>query len=367
MQKGKSDMNINELKTKAMQRKPASKRASQTGKKLDLSKMVRMNFNENSYGMSPKALEAIKESAVMGNRYDFNATEIKEVIAKKHGFEPSNVLIGAGSSALIDMLGVTFLEDGDEVVFCMPTFAAFVDMAYVNGATPKVVPVNENQEFDLEDMLQAINEKTKMVVVVNPNNPTSTYRSAKDIEEFIKKVPEGVMIVIDEAYLEYATAPDCKSMLYLVKEIDKPIIVLKTFSKIYGMAGVRMGYAIADSSVVASMNGCPAAWNISIMAQKAAIAALGDQEFIEYVKEKIAEGRDYITKELEQLGCKVFPSQTSFVYFDAHRDPAELMDEMAKENIAMGAAEYSRISVGTMEENQLFIQAMKKILSRDNS
>lgn len=355
-------MNINELKTKAMQRKPASKRASQTGKKLDLSKMVRMNFNENSYGMSPKALEVIKESAIMGNRYDFDAAEIKDVIAKKHGFDSSNVLIGAGSSALIDMLGVTFLEDGDEVVLCMPTFAAFVDMAYVNGATPKVVPVNESQEFDLDAMLEAIDEKTKMVVVVNPNNPTGTYRSAKDIEEFIKKVPENVLIVVDEAYLEYATAPDCKSMLHLVKEMDKPIVVLKTFSKIYGMAGVRMGYAIAAPEIIASMSGCPAAWNVSIMAQKAAIAALKDEEFVEYVKENIVKGREYISKELEQLGCKVFPSQTSFVYFDAHRNPAELRDEMAKENIAMGAFEYSRISIGTMEENQLFIKAMKKIL-----
>lgn len=355
-------MNINELKTKAMQKKPASKRASQTGKKLDLSKMVRMNFNENSYGMSPKALEAIKESAVLGNRYDFNATEIKDVIAKEHGFDSSNVLIGAGSSALIDMLGVTFLEDGDEVVLCMPTFAAFVDMAYVNGAAPKVVPVNEHQEFDLDAMLEAIDDKTKMVVIVNPNNPTSTYRSAEDIEAFIKKVPENILIVVDEAYLEYATAPDCKSMLYLVKETNKPVVVLKTFSKIYGMAGARMGYAIADSEIIASMNGCPAAWNVSVMAQKAAIAALSDKEFIDYVKENTVKGRDYITKELEKLGCRVFPSQTSFVYFDAYRDPIELMNEMAKENIAMGAAEYSRISIGTMEENQLFIEAMKKIL-----
>lgn len=355
-------MNINELKTKAMQRKPASKRASQTGKKLDLSKMVRMNFNENSYGMSPKALEVIKESAIMGNRYDFDAAEIKEVIAKKNGFDSSNVLIGAGSSALIDMLGVTFLEEGDEVVLCMPTFAAFVDMAYVNGAMPKVVPVNENQEFDLDAMLAAIDEKTKMVVIVNPNNPTGTYKSVEEIEDFVKKVPNDVIIVIDEAYLEYATAKDCQSMLYLVKEMDKPIVVLKTFSKIYGMAGVRMGYAIADSEVIASMSGCPAAWNVSIMAQKAAIASLNDDEFVEYVKENIAKGREYISNELEALGCKVFPSQTSFVYFDAHRDPAQLRDEMAKENIAMGAFEYSRISIGTMEENRLFIDAMKKIL-----
>ena len=355
-------MNINELRTKAMQKKPASKRASQSGKKLDLSKMVRLNFNENPYGMSPKALEAIHESAALGNRYDFNATELKEVIANEHGFEPSNVLIGAGSSALIDMLGVTFLEEGDEVVFSMPTFAAFVDMAYVNGATPNVVDVNENQEFDLDAMLAAINEKTKMVVVVNPNNPTGTYRTESDIVEFMKKVPNDVMIVIDEAYLEYATAKDCKTILPYVKELDKPIVVLKTFSKIYGMAGVRMGYAIADDSIIAAMNGCPAAWNVSIMSQKAAIAALKDPEYIAYVKENIVKGRDYISEELEKLGCKVFPSQASFVYFDAHRDPAEIRDQMAQLNIAIGAFEYNRVSVGTMEQNQLFIENMKKLL-----
>lgn len=309
--------------------------------------------------------EAALEDSMAGSHFypDFAAVLLKQKVAEQYGLKAENVLTGAGSSAMIDMIGLTFLDDGDEVLFSAPTYGAFADMAYLNGGVPVSVPVTEEQKFNLPAMKEKIGEKTKIVVICNPNNPTGTYVPIGELEAFADTLPEDVLLVMDEAYMEFATEPDCCSMVdYMKAHPEKPILVLRTFSKYYAMAGLRVGYALGSEELIGIMRKCSASWNLNVCAQKAAVAGLADQEYYQAQKAKIVEGREYLEKEMAALGCKVCPSQSNFIYFDTGKDPAWIQEQLMEKGIRIGAFEMSRVSVGTMEECKLYIKALKEIL-----
>ena len=309
--------------------------------------------------------EAALEDSMAGSHFypDFAAVLLKQKVAEQYGLKAENVLTGAGSSAMIDMIGLTFLDDGDEVLFSAPTYGAFADMAYLNGGVPVSVPVTEEQKFNLPAMKEKIGEKTKIVVICNPNNPTGTYVPIGELEAFADTLPEDVLLVMDEAYMEFATEPDCCSMVdYMKAHLEKPILVLRTFSKYYAMAGLRVGYALGSEELIGIMRKCSASWNLNVCAQKAAVAGLADQEYYQEQKAKIVEGREYLEKEMAALGCRVYPSQSNFIYFDTGKDPAWIQEQLMEKGIRIGAFEMSRVSVGTMEECQLFLQYLKEIL-----
>lgn len=309
--------------------------------------------------------EAALEDSRAGSHFypDFAAVLLKQKVAEQYGLKAENVLTGAGSSAMIDMIGLTFLDDGDEVLFSAPTYGAFADMAYLNGGVPVSVPVTEEQKFNLPAMKEKIGEKTKIVVICNPNNPTGTYVPIGELEAFADTLPEDVLLVMDEAYMEFATEPDCCSMVdYMKAHLEKPILVLRTFSKYYAMAGLRVGYALGSEELIGIMRKCSASWNLNVCAQKAAVAGLADQEYYQEQKAKIVEGREYLEKEMAALGCRVYPSQSNFIYFDTGKDPAWIQEQLMEKGIRIGAFEMSRVSVGTMEECKLYIKALKEIL-----
>ncbi len=243
-----------------------------------------------------------------------------------------------------------------------PTFAAFLDMAGIRGAKSVVVPLTENKGYDLDSILAAITEKTKMIVVCNPNNPTGQYLPERALREFVEKVPEDIVILFDEAYLEFATAPDCKSMVSLIREgCQKPVVVLKTFSKYYGMAGVRVGYAIADEAVIAAMGKCPGS-SVNRAGMYAVMEALDDQEYYREAKEKVVEGVRYLENGLEELGCTVYHTQTNFIMFEPYRDYMQVRAELIRRGILINCPMLCRVSVSTMEDNEEFLKAMKEIL-----
>lgn len=309
--------------------------------------------------------EAALEDSMAGSHFypDFAAVLLKQKVAEQYGLKAENVLTGAGSSAMIDMIGLTFLDDGDEVLFSAPTYGAFADMAYLNGGVPVSVPVTEEQKFNLPAMKEKIGEKTKIVVICNPNNPTGTYVPIGELEAFADTLPEDVLLVMDEAYMEFATEPDCCSMVdYMKAHPEKPILVLRTFSKYYAMAGLRVGYALGSEELIGIMRKCSASWNLNVCAQKAAVAGLADQEYYQEQKAKIVEGREYLEKEMAAFGCSVYPSQSNFIYFDTGKDPAWIQEQLMEKGIRIGAFEMSRVSVGTMEECKLYIKALKEIL-----
>ena len=309
--------------------------------------------------------EAALEDSMAGSHFypDFAAVLLKQKVAEQYGLKAENVLTGAGSSAMIDMIGLTFLDEGDEVLFSAPTYGAFADMAYLNGGVPVSVPVTEEQKFNLPAMKEKIGEKTKIVVICNPNNPTGTYVPIGELEAFADTLPEDVLLVMDEAYMEFATEPDCCSMVdYMKAHPEKPILVLRTFSKYYAMAGLRVGYALGSEELIGIMRKCSASCNLNVCAQKAAVAGLADQEYYQEQKAKIVEGREYLEKEMAALGCRVYPSQSNFIYFDTGKDPAWIQEQLMEKGIRIGAFEMSRVSVGTMEECKLYIKALKEIL-----
>lgn len=395
--------NVTALLRDSMKVKPASKRGAR--QKTSTPKGVtRLNFNENNYGPAPEVTKLLIDSIGRVNEYqDFFAIDLKQKIADFYGLDKTAeaasetnefgenskpedyVIIGAGSSAVIDMLGEIFINPGDEVVYCMPSYESFPDMVNDYGGKRVEIPLTADYHFDLDGMYEAVTKKTKLVVVVNPNNPTGTYINGAKIEKFIRKVHEkaarlhpdddqDVVVIVDEAYYEYVDDPTHYSMIEMVqKGYDRPLIVQRTFSKAYGLAGLRIGYAITQPALAdAIMKACQA-WNYSGPGLLACEAALDYQDYIKKVKALNIENRNYVADELKQLGFEVVPPAANFIFFgipeDAtaeereKMDPVRVKNELAERKILIGAPNgHNRVSIGTAEECKMFIAAMKEIV-----
>lgn len=346
--------------------KPASKRGIFSSTTTPPGK-IHMNYNENPYGMCPGARKAMLDIIDDCNRYqDFHAIKLKEVIADHYGITLDHIITGSGSSTMIDLVGEIFLNIGDEVVYCTPTYEAFPDMISDNGAVRVPVPLTVDYKFDLDAMRAAITDKTKLAIIVNPNNPTGTCVSGAQIEAFIRGLPDHVIPVVDEAYIEFTNSDETYSMLKLINEgYDRPLIVLRTFSKIYGLAGLRVGYCIAPPEIIDEMNKIDQAWNMSKLSQAAAVEAMKDQDYIKMVKEKTILNRKYLVDGLRDLGCEVADSVTNFIYFRSPIEPKELVKIMNERyDILMSAFDdRSRVTCGLPEENKAFLSAMRGIIS----
>lgn len=355
-------MNTEKLFSENVLRKPETKRASRSGTDVDLTKLMRLGWNENPYGKSPKALEANRKAAETSYYYqDFWNRELKETIAEKYGVKTSNVIVGAGSSPLIEIVGQTFLNPGDEVIMC-PTFAAFIDMVDMRMGKVVMVPLLEDKTYNLDGILEAITDKTKMIIVCNPNNPTGTYVGYQKMVDFMKKVPDDVLVFFDEAYIEFATAEDCRSVYPFIYEMpEKAILVMRTFSKYYAMAGSRCGYILTSDTIAEGIGKVPGSW-VSSAAQAEAKAALEDEEFYENSKAKIIRDRKYMEKVLEQLGCTVYKSQTNFIMFDPHCNPEDVRDFIVSKGILISTPMYCRVSIGKPEENEIFLGYLREFL-----
>lgn len=349
-----------------MKSKPESKRAARQKSSSTPPHVYRMNYNESPFGMGPSATKALEEVIQKPYTYqDWFAIKLKTKIAEFYGVDMSGIIVGSGSSAIIDMLGEVFINPGDEFVFGDPSYEAFRDVANEYGAVPVPVPMDDNMMYDLDAMYAAITPKTKMVVICNPNNPTATFIDSEVLEAFIRKVPKHVLVVIDEAYMEYVTKDNSYSMVKLIKEgIDQPLVILKTFSKIYAMAGVRAGYAIMSPDLADCFGKSGSAWNISSIAQATAAAALDDQEYIMKIRDITVKERDIVVEELRKLGCRVWESQTNFVLFKAPIEAAVVTAKLAENDILIGTpVGLNRVSIGTPEMNLKFIAVMKEILA----
>ncbi len=395
--------NTTALLRDSMKVKPASKRGAR--QKTSTPKGVtRLNYNENNYGPAPEVKKLLADSIGRVNEYqDFFAIDLKQKIAHFYGLDKTAeaasernefgesskpedyVIVGAGSSAVIDMLGEIFINPGDEIVYCMPSYESFPDMTNDYGGKRVEIPLTADYHFDLDGMYEAVTEKTKLVVVVNPNNPTGTYINGAKIEEFIRKVHEkaaalhqddeqDVIIIVDEAYYEYVDDPAHYSMIEMIqKGYDRPLIVQRTFSKAYGLAGLRIGYAITQPALADGIMKACQAWNYSGPGLLACEAALDYQDYVGKVKALNVKNRNYVAEELKQLGFEVGPPAANFIFFGSPEnataqqrekmDPMRIKKELAERKIMIGAPSgHNRVSIGTTEECELFITAMKEIM-----
>ncbi|HZG55114.1 histidinol-phosphate transaminase [Paenibacillus sp.] len=338
-------------------------------RELGLTKVTKLASNENPFGCSPKAKEAIVAIAEQANIYPDGASVLlKDAVAALYGVDPEQIVFGAGSDEVILMIARAFLSPGDETIMADRTFPQYRHNAEVEGATVVEVPLKDGTH-DLEAMLAAVTDRTKIVWVCNPNNPTSTIVTADEVESFLERIPSSVMVVLDEAYVEYVVDPRFPNALELIKRYPN-VVTLRTFSKAYGLAGLRIGYGIGRAELIRSINQVREPFNTTSFAQAAALAAVQDQAFIASCREANAAGIVYLREQFDRLGLKSFPAHGNFVLVDCARDAKTVYEELLKKGVivrgghtaSIGFPTAIRVTVGSAEQNKEFVEALEAVL-----
>jgi histidinol-phosphate aminotransferase len=326
-------------------------------------KPIVLCWNENPYGPSPAARAVLSGTIANACRYpDEEITQLVELLARKEGLSADHIAVGSGSGELLCALGLLHGRGGGEIIAAEPTYAELTNYAKRAGAELRFVPVDKQLDHDLAAMRAAVSGRTRAVYVCNPNNPTGTAISAASIRAFVGSLPDSVTTIVDEAYLDFADSEGIQTVADLVSG-GKRVVVLRTFSKIHGMAGVRCGYAVARPDVTAQI----AAVRMSspnIFAMRAARASLGDQAFLVDTGRRIIASRKRITDELQRLGLAYAKPQTNFVFFDTGAPLAQFDGFMKVRNILVGRlfAPYNnwcRITIGTEPEVEAFVRGLR--------
>jgi histidinol-phosphate aminotransferase len=326
---------------------------------------VKLASNENPFGPSPRALEAARATLGSINRYpDGVAYALRDAIARFHGVRRDEVLQGAGSNELLDLVVRTFATPAHHVVFGEPAFVVYRLSSLAYGVPFSAVPL-QNLVHDLPAMAAAVTPKTRVLFVANPNNPTGTYVGRAAVEELLRSVPPEVIVVMDEAYFEYADADDYPSCLAL-RHLRERLIVMRTFSKAYGLAGLRVGYAIGPAVLIDYLNRVRAPFNTSIPGQAAAIAALDDHAHVEHSRSANSAERARLTRELRGMGLAVAPSQANFVLVDLGRPARPVYDALLERGVIVrpfaNLPTSLRVTCGLPAEDDRFLGALKEAL-----
>jgi histidinol-phosphate aminotransferase len=329
--------------------------------------VIQLNSNENPYGPSPRALEAMKRSQRVAARYpDAMEDQVTEALARLHGVQPENVMLGCGSGEILRMADMAFLGPGKNVVVAEPTFEAVLAYARVTRAEPVKVPLTADFRHDLLPMAAATNQATGLVYVCNPNNPTGTIVSRGELETFLGRVPATAVVLLDEAYHHFVVDPGYASGFDFLSRHSN-LLVVRTFSKVYGMAGMRLGYAVGAKETVAAMREHRVWNNANASVLEAALASLNDAGHVARHRRLNNETRDWLCRELERDGRRYIPSHTNFVMIEAGSDAAPIIAKFRERNILIGRkfpslANWLRISIGTRKEMEKFLAALRDIV-----
>jgi len=301
-------------------------------RELGIRDAIKVASNENPLGPSPLALRALAEALFKLNRYpDGDAFYLKHKLAERLKVKPENLIFGNGSNEVIEIVARTFMKPGDEAVMGEFAFIVFPIVAQAVGAKAVISPM-PNLNHNLRDMFSRITPKTRAVFIANPNNPTGTMVRRDEVEWFLDKVPEDVIVVIDEAYFDYVDDPDYPNSLDY-QNLGKSIITVRTFSKIYGLAGLRLGFGVAQKEIISYMNRVREPFNVNSLAQVAAIAALEDKEHVKKSREVNRVGLEYLAQELQKLRLPFAPSFTNFILVDLGSDPISVYNALLKEGV----------------------------------
>lgn len=341
-------------------------------RELGIDDVIKLASNENPLGPSPKALEALLKCVPTVNIYpDGSGFLLKEALASFFGVSMGNVVLGCGADEIVRMLGEAFLNPGDEVVSAAGTFSQYEFASVLMDAHYVPVPLKDFT-FDLEAIGRAISPRTKLVFICNPNNPTGTRVLPAKLDEFILSVPEGCLVVVDEAYIEYSDSPAEASALKHVLA-GRNVMVLRTFSKIYGLAGLRVGYGIAREDITAAVERVRPPFNVNLLAQEAARAALSDDAHVARSIEVNRRGKAYLYSNFERLGLDYLPTQANFIFVNLRRDSRAVFGELLRRGVIVrtgdifGFPEFIRVTIGTEEQNIRFIRALEEVLQQENS
>lgn len=328
--------------------------------------ICKMNENENLLGVSPKAVKAMQETVVLCNYYpEGTGKALRRKLAERYGLSEYHYMITEGASVAINVIGEVFIREGDEVLIPAQSYGAYGNTAKRFKGTPVYVPMRGDKGIDLDAVLDAITPKTKLIFICNPNNPTGMALNDEELLDFIRKVPDHVMVVVDEAYFQFIRREDYKTALDAITEENCRVMVIRTFSKVYGMAGARVGYVVSSLEVIRYLSRMVNYFCTNKLALAGALAALDDKEFEELTLSTVREERIYLTQELEKMGYYVCPSDTNFIFVDLQTDSMKLCEKMQQFGIILrGDYDYTRISIGTRKQNQRVIEKLKEVLGK---
>lgn len=340
----------------------------QTLENQDASKMVaKLNANENPYGPPATAMQAVKDSVSGGNRYAWRElTDLVDKIAKKEGVTPNHIMMGPGSSDLLEKVAIVLFKDGGNVVSADPSYMSLMNVTKSIGGTWKAVPCNDDWSHNLKAMEAAIDKDTKLVYICNPNNPVGMITSGKDLLDFCSRVSEKVPVFIDEAYIELAVGADTESMISLLQQ-KKNVIIARTFSKIMGMAGLRIGYIAALPTFLDQIQDITrGGMGIAYTSIAAASAALDDKTFQDDTRKLNHEAKQYLYASLDKMGYKYIPSFTNFVMFPITMNGKEYLSKMGAKGVMVRSFDmrdktWCRVSLGTMDEMKMFVSALQDL------
>lgn len=340
-------------------------------RELGLAQVIKLASNENPIGPSPKAAQAIQKALSEIHRYpDGSGFHLKKALGEKLQITSEQIILGNGTNEILELAARTFIAPGDEVISARPAFIIYSMLVQATQGKNVLVPLKDHIH-DLQAMAEAVSAKTKLIFIANPNNPTGTMVTDHDLTRFLQKIPKNVIVVLDEAYFEYVEDdrfPD--SLAYLRANPDQPILIARTFSKAYGLAGLRIGYGIGSPELISLMNRVRQPFNVNSLALAAAEAALQDEEHLSRSREVNRLGYQYLCAEFDRLKLPYVPSVANFILVDmGGRDAKPISNRLLAEGvIARTVAEYGlpawlRFTIGLEEENRKLIQAMEKTLT----
>lgn len=329
---------------------------------------IKLASNENPLGPSPKALEAARACLSAVHRYpDGSGRALVSKIAAKLNLEPDNIVLGNGSDEIIGMLTRVLLQPGDDVLLPQQTFSMYEIMVRCSGARPVSVPLNASMAIDLPGMLERSTPRTRLAFLCNPNNPTGTVITGSEFTAFLNELPPGIVVVVDEAYIEFVQDPHCARGTDYLRE-EPAVVLLRTFSKAYGLAGLRIGYGIMPSELSGYLHRVRQPFNAALPAQVAAAAALDDDAFLQQTIQTVHTGLAYLQRALEDLGIHYFPTQSNFFLIDVQRSADDVFEQLLRKGVivrsmsAYGFTDLIRVNAGLPHENERFIAALTDVL-----
>ena len=340
-------------------------------RELGLKEVIKLASNENCMGPSPKAIEAIRKNLANVNRYpDAQSFALRKKMAKFLGVSEDSLIFGNGSDEIICLAVRTFVNEGDEVIVAKPTFLIYEIISQIQNAKIRFIPLARGLKHDLKAMKAAVTDRTKIIFIANPDNPTGTYITKSQLDEFLDGLPENVIVFLDEAYFEFANRL-CKDypngLDYLGR---KGIIVARSFSKAYGLAGLRVGYGISNPEAIGYMERTREPFNVNLLAQAAAEAAVDDKAFLKKTLDHVEKEMDFLGKAFAKLGIDYVRSATNFILLDTRRDCKEVFNALLRKGVivrdmkAWGMDTYIRVTLGTRPENKKFLEALKGIIRK---
>jgi histidinol-phosphate aminotransferase len=328
---------------------------------------IKLASNENPLGPSPRAVARIKDVAATASLYpDAGVLKLRDAVASKLGVERENLIFGNGSDEVLCLITGAYIEEGDNTVTSEHTFSEYTFATVLFGGKVKYAPMRDGR-FDLEKILELVDSRTKIVFLCNPNNPTGTSFGEGEFRAFMERIPSSVLVVSDEAYREYVERPDFPDTLRMIPKYPN-LVVLRTFSKIYGLAGLRVGYGIGNREVIADFYKTKTPFNVNLLAQEAALAALEDEEFVKLSIENNRKGKEYLYREFNRLGLRYYPSDANFVCVHVGKDSMEVFKAIMELGVTIRPLrsfqlnEWIRVTVGTEEQNRKFMSCLEKVL-----